>query len=239
MSRVKHWTEIRELTPAPDNVPLQVRCLINRAAIVLPLMQSSGRWRHINRSPEERGAWLGAEFTPTHWQHFADPELPDPLYRVVRRCMNPGGHVACEVVAEAEALTFEEAVQTVEGLRRCVRDRWVTFPHLNAIYREFVIERDDDDKHNLSLSLADAVRRLEPAPAALERMAEEDQRFGVFAAIAASALGADLGERDPDAELLALYESAPEHYRQLFDDAQPHDGSPESTAYYYPQGITA
>jgi hypothetical protein len=239
MSRINQWTEIRELSPAPEGVPLQVRCLFNRAALVLPLMASAGRWRHINRSPEERGAWLGAEFRPTHWQHFADPDMPDPIYRVVARCFQFGGHVITVGVPGGEGLSFGSAMGLVDDARAHDRVFGVQYPHLPPIYREYLIERDDDDPRDLSFALADHVSRLESVPDALERMAAEDaealESFDDLESLLADSL--DRLAANDEAESLAAA------WHRAFGDAvplaAPGDPTPEADAFYYPMGIAS
>lgn len=156
MSRTSTWQEIREFAPPPSGVPLQVRCAFARpmgeGSIVLPLMFNGSRWRHVNRSPEERGAWLderfrgGVMFRPTHWQHFADPDMPAPVYRVIERAWD-GPHLGVTVVEAG--LTFEAARALVEARRRGHAWMWAEHcdprPGYAWSWRECVIEPDDGD----------------------------------------------------------------------------------------------
>ncbi|MBX9605829.1 MAG: hypothetical protein K2Y51_06370 [Gammaproteobacteria bacterium] len=167
MTRVTTWQEIREFDPPPSGVPLQIRCEFARpmgpigiASIVLPLMFNGTHWRHVNRSPEEYGAWLhagfrGAMFRPTHWQHFADPDLPAPVYRVIERAWN-GPHLSLEVIEDA--LTFEAARALVEARRRGHAWMWAEHcdprPGFGWSWRETVIERMADADDGFSPALA-------------------------------------------------------------------------------------
>lgn len=165
--RVSTWQEIREFASPPSGVPLQVRCEFARpvgpASIVLPLIFNGSRWRHINRSPEERGAWLderfrgGVMFRPTHWQHFADPDMPARVYRVIERAWD-GPHLAVTVVEAG--LTYEAAGALVEARRRGHAWMWAEHcdprPGYAWSWRECVIEPDDggDDGEGAGLALA-------------------------------------------------------------------------------------
>ena len=166
MTRITTWQEIREFDPPPSGVPLQVRCEFARSqigpgSIVLPLMFNGTHWRHVNRSPEEGGAWLhagfrGAMFRPTHWQHFADPDLPAPVYRVIERAWD-GPHLSLQVIEDA--LTFEAARALVEARRRGHAWMWAEYcdprPGFAWSWRETVIERMADAADGFSPALAD------------------------------------------------------------------------------------
>lgn len=164
MNRLTTWQEIRELDPPPSGVPLQVRCEFARpmgtGSIVLPLMFNGTRWRHINRSPEECGAWLdegfrGAMFRPTHWQHFADPDLPAPVYRVIERAWD-GPHLSLQVIEDG--LTFEAARALVAARRRGHAWMWAEHcdprPGFAWSWRETVIERVADGDDGFTPALA-------------------------------------------------------------------------------------
>lgn len=153
--RASTWQEIREFAPPPSGVPLQVRCEFARpvgpASIVLPLMFNGSRWRHINRSPEERGAWLdeggyprGVMLRPTHWQHFADPDMPAPVYRVIAR-RYAKGRVVVDVLADS--LAYAGAAELAAHSRAFFAGLWsrdVYSIGCAPAYREVIVERVTD-----------------------------------------------------------------------------------------------
>lgn len=164
MNRLTTWQEIRELDPPPSGVPLQVRCEFARpmgtGSIVLPLMFNGRDWRHINKSPEEPGAWLKTStagvttLRPTHWQHFADPDLPALVYRVLERRYSSRGPVVAEL---AGGLTFDAAGELAAHARGFFSGLWSreVYPKGCAPqFRDFFIEREPDERDRMVDDLA-------------------------------------------------------------------------------------
>lgn len=149
------WIEITELSPAPAGIPLQVRVVLSDVAIALPLMYSPAHraengerlaavraWRHINRAPDERGAWLDPAYRPTHWQLFADPFIARPRYTVVMRTYRRGGLV--QHVPRVSGLSFDGAVAELGFLRAVWRDLWANQLHAPQAGRELFILTDGE-----------------------------------------------------------------------------------------------
>ena len=137
------WNAITEHTPAPAGVPLQVRCEFHdshgRVAVTLPLFFNRTRWRHVNRSPEEAGAWLEPKWTPTHWQVFADPALPDVRYAVIERTYLSSGRVLAR--ATDSDLSFAAALDLMHSRRRSDRFFMADCPREPFVHYEYYIER--------------------------------------------------------------------------------------------------
>lgn len=148
MSAANGWTEITELSPPPAGVPLQVRVVLRGVALALPMMfamvHGAPRYRHINRAPDERGAWLDPAWRVTHWQHTADPYIPPPRYTVVRRTYHQRGQVSLRFYASG--MTFTGAQAEREAWRESWAGIYVDGAAGPLYWGDLLIVTDDEAK---------------------------------------------------------------------------------------------
>lgn len=147
------WIPITEFHPAPRGVPLLLRVVLSRVPIVVPAMADArGRYRHINRDPADRGAYLEACYRVTHWQRYPDPYLPATRYRVMRRTYWYGsgmtGIVSCEPIGDGCDLSWSLAQDKLADCRAFESGRLSNVSMHLPITRasEYFIEPDDQGR---------------------------------------------------------------------------------------------
>lgn len=143
------WTPITEWRPAPADVPIIVRAELCGVALAIAVMYHPHRaaFRHLNRLPDEAGAWLDRAYRVTDWQAFPNPYKPETVYRVTERrywlngfAGERPGTVECK--PRFEGLTWAQACRALDIARRAaagyVAER---APYLRVqFHSEFFIE---------------------------------------------------------------------------------------------------